>query len=343
MITPAIRFGMNNPIRRIAETPEWFKLADELGLDLIGLGDTPIQMHDIFVQMALAAQHTKRAMLGPWVTLPVVRHPLVAAGSIATIQELSGGRAFFAIGPGDVTAYEIGEQGATMREVEEYTLAVKGMCAGQTVRWHGKEMKLSWPKLPAPVPVWLAGDGPKNLELAGRIADGVIAGNAATVELVQWAQQHVRAGAQQAGRDPSQIEIWYMSRVVLAPTVKEGIELCSFYLASYANVRFRHAMRNKGVPVNDDIAERIRGFRGEYRGDLSHRYEIDHNVRLLKKYGLIDWLAAQFLIAGPPDYCVDRLRQLVKAGAANVYVPLLLPDPLRRTRDLAQQVYKAFR
>jgi 5,10-methylenetetrahydromethanopterin reductase len=343
MPTPKIQFGMNIPGRRVEEFSEWLRLADEIDLGLIGVGDTPIQKHDVYVELALAAQHTKRAKLGPWVTMPIVRHPIIAASSIATIQEMSEGRAFFALGPGDVTIYDIGEAGAKMGDVAEYALAVKGLCAGEVVEYQGKELKLSWPQLPAPVPVWLAGDGPRNLEMAGRIADGVIVGNAATVPLVEWAQYHVRVGAEEAGRDPSQIDMWYMARVAPARTVQEGIDSLAFYLASYANVRFRHNMFDKGVDVDEDTAERIRGFRSEYRGDLSHRHELDHNVKLLKKYGLVQWLADQFLITGPPELCIERLRDLIDAGATNFYVPLLLPDPMGKTRELAKEVFAAFR
>jgi 5,10-methylenetetrahydromethanopterin reductase len=274
------------------------------------------------------------------VTVPFTRHPTVAASSIATIQQLSGGRAFFGIGPGDSAVYNIGRTGATLDQLAAYAAAVKGLCAGEEVVYDGARLKLHWDT--QPVPVWMAGDGEKALQLAGSVADGVIVGNAATPELVTFARENIRRGAEAAGRSLDDLDIWYMVRIHLAPSEAEGVAQMRFYLASYANVRFRKAMRRKGVTVTDDLAERIEGFRRQFHPDDAYNVASERNVALLDKWGLTDWLAGQFLVTGPPDLVGGRLRELVDAGASNIAVPQMLPDLMATTRDLAEHVLPGF-
>src|SRR3546814_17403491 len=57
------------------------------------------------------------------------------------------------------------------------------------------------------VPVWVAGDGPRTLQLAGRIGDAAIVGNGATPELVRYALDQIRIGAESVGRDASEIDV----------------------------------------------------------------------------------------------------------------------------------------
>jgi 5,10-methylenetetrahydromethanopterin reductase len=339
-MTSLVRFGLVRPARFVDGFEAWVTTAEDLGFELFGFGDSQTMWGDPYVAMALAARHSRGAAIGPWVTVPFTRHPTVAASSIATIQQLSGGRAFFGIGPGDSALYNVGRTGATLAEMAAYAAAVKGLCAGEEVEYDGTLLKLHWPT--RPVPVWMAGDGEKALQLAGAVADGVIVGNAATPELVRFARDNIEQGARSSGRSIDDLQVWYMVRIHIAPSEAEGISQMRFYLASYANVRFRKAMRNKGVVVTDDLAERIEGFRREFHPDDAYNVASQRNVALLDKWGLTDWLARQFLVTGPPDLVVARVRELVAAGATNLAVPQMLPDLVATTHDLAEHVLAGF-
>jgi 5,10-methylenetetrahydromethanopterin reductase len=339
---PPIRFGLSRLARAdLGEYLDWAAYADGAGYDLIGFGDSQTLWADTHVMLALTAQRTRRVRLGPMVSNPITRHPTVAANAMSTLQKVSGGRAFFGIGPGDSSIYNIGAKPLPRAAYEEYVLAVKGLCAGERVSYRGETLQMHWEV--APVPLWLAGDGPRMLRLAGRIADGVIVGNGATPELVEFALGHIRAGAESAGRDPARIEIWWMIRVLVAPSEAEGIEALRFYLASYTNVRYRYAMTNKGIAVPPDIQEKIRGLRSEYRGSEHVKPETTFNASLIDKYGLRDWIARQFAITGPAAHCIRRLRDLVDAGATNFVMPQLLPNTLETTQEIAEKILPAFR
>jgi alkanesulfonate monooxygenase SsuD/methylene tetrahydromethanopterin reductase-like flavin-dependent oxidoreductase (luciferase family) len=331
-----VRFGVARPPRLSADFVPWIEHAESVGASLFGFGDSQTMWPDPYVGLTLAASHTRTALLGPMVTTPVTRHPTTAASAIAAVQQLSGGRAFFGLGPGDSAAYNIGVPSVRMAEFEEYATCVRDLCAKHAAVYQGRELKMNWDT--APVPLWVAGDGPRMLELGGRIGDGVIVGNGATPDLVRYAREHIGIGAAQSGRTIDDIEVWYMVRVHVTDTVERGIEDLGFYLASYANVRFRRAMHDKGVTVTDDIAERLTAFRAAYDGGQAYDPSNRHNLDLLDSLGLTRWLADQFLVTGPLEVVVDRVRALVDAGARNIVCPQMLPDPITTTSRLARVI-----
>ena len=337
---PPIRFGFVRPARLPDDFVDWVRATEEAGSSLLGFGESQTMWPSPYIALTLAAEHTRTSRLGTWVTVPVTRHPTVAASSIAAVQQLSKGRAFFGIGPGDSALTNLGLSSVPMAEFEEYATAVRDLCAHRPVTYQGQALTMHW-DTPA-VPLWVAGDGPRMLELAGRIADGVIVGNGGTPGLVEFARRHIAIGAEAAGRSIDDIEVWFMVRVHVASTVAAGIADLAFYLASYANVRFRRAMRDKGVEVTDDIAARITGFRSEFKPDMAYSNANDYNVRLLDKYRLTEWLADQFLVTGPTDRVIARLRELAAAGVRNFAVPQMLPDVRTTTRQVGE-VFAALR
>jgi 5,10-methylenetetrahydromethanopterin reductase len=327
-----VSFGVCRPARLDEDLASWAELSQSIGAELIGFGDSQTMWGDPYVAMTLAADHTTTPRIGPVVTVPVTRHPTVAASAIAGIQEVSNGRAFFAIGPGDSALFNVGEKNLGLAGLAEYAMAVQGLCAGHEVHYAGRRLKLNYAT--RPVPLWLAGDGPKMLELGGRIGDGVIVGNGATPGLVQFARRNIDVGARSVGRTVDDLDVWYMVRVHLARTESQGMSELAFYLASYANVRFRKSMHDKGIDVSEDMARRITAFRSEFAGSQAYDPRSTHNTDLLDKYELRQWLADQFLVTGPLEVVVQKLRDLVDAGARKILVPQMLPDAMTTTAQL---------
>jgi 5,10-methylenetetrahydromethanopterin reductase len=181
----------------------------------------------------------------------------------------------------------------------------------------------------------MAGDGPRSLELAGRMADGVIVGSGATPELVAFARERIAAGAAAAGRDPEEIDVWYLVPVHVAPSREAGIDRLRFYLASYAKVRFRYSMRDKGAEISPDLERRLRGFLQEF--DHAEQFNVGSTVAddLLEKYELTQWLAGQRLVTGPVEEILTQLEGLYRAGARNIFCPQMLPEVLQTTAALA--------
>jgi 5,10-methylenetetrahydromethanopterin reductase len=124
--------------------------------------------------LALCAVNTERIRLGPRVITPVTRHPAVAAGAAATLEELAPRRTLLGLGSGDSAAFNIGRRPASLAELREYAETVRGLLTTGTATYHGAPATLTWKR--AAVPLYLAASGPKTLRLAGRIEAAVAAG-----------------------------------------------------------------------------------------------------------------------------------------------------------------------
>src|SRR5450759_3435853 len=84
------------PIHELIETA---KLGESLGYDQLWYTDVRFQ-RDCFVGLAALATNTQRILLGPGVTDPYSRHPVQTAATIASLDELSNGRALLGLGIG---------------------------------------------------------------------------------------------------------------------------------------------------------------------------------------------------------------------------------------------------
>jgi len=333
-----LRFGTDYYAKDMAAYPDTVRACEEAGLELLGHGDSPCLWHDPYVALAVAAKASTTLRLGPMVTNPVTRHPAVTAAAMASLQELSGGRMVVGIGGGDSAVLNLGLRPAPIDEVVAYAEAVRELTAGRTATYHGEEIRLRWATDPVrPVPVFLAAEGPKKLALAGAIADGVVVSNGLTEEVVRDTIATVRQGSVDAGRPPDAVEIWWMVNFQFADTVDEGVASLRWLLAAGADHVFRFTFDGKRVP--DDKVEGLRRLMAEYaHGEHAVADGSAHNAELVDRYGLREWLGQRFAVTGPPEACVDRLRQIAGYGATNLLFTQLVPDQIGFLRQLGTEV-----
>ncbi|MEC8486652.1 MAG: LLM class flavin-dependent oxidoreductase [Actinomycetota bacterium] len=84
----------------VGEIVELAVLAEQMGYDRCWLFDEGVMTRDVFVTLAAIAERTSTIKIGPGITNPYVRHPGATAAAIASIDELSDGRAFIGVGAG---------------------------------------------------------------------------------------------------------------------------------------------------------------------------------------------------------------------------------------------------
>ena len=104
------KFGILEIPRSSDGAVAYAKLAEAVGFDLVGVADSQSLFREPFVTLGLMGQATAKVMIGTSVTNPITRHPAVMASAIATVQEISGGRAMLGIGTGDRASYNINER-----------------------------------------------------------------------------------------------------------------------------------------------------------------------------------------------------------------------------------------
>ena len=208
------RFGLNRFDSRSVEAfVTDVRRAETLGWDAALQPDSQLRRRDTYVLLAMAARATERIVLGPLLANPVNRHPSVTASSIATIDELAPGRTLLGWGVGDTAVRLAGLRPARVKELEDGTCLMRALLDGKEI-----EVGAARPaRLPhhRPVPIWIAAGGPRTLRMAGGVADGVFIRVGTHRANITRAVEAIRAGAAEAGRDPSSVRVGAIFHTVL--------------------------------------------------------------------------------------------------------------------------------
>ncbi|MEM7466748.1 MAG: LLM class flavin-dependent oxidoreductase [Pseudomonadota bacterium] len=185
---------------------------DEGGFDSAWFPE--ITFNDGLTPMAFVGTDTEHLRLGSAVVGAWSRSPLTMALTMATLNSGLPGRVILGVGSQArpyVTNWHGREYQKPLTAMREFVEIVKRILAGETVSHDGevfsiKHFSLTFPP-PEPVPVYMAAVGPKMLELAGEIADGVI-GAFWSVEYVERVvMPSLRKGAERAGRTLDNFEV----------------------------------------------------------------------------------------------------------------------------------------
>ncbi|WP_227983858.1 LLM class flavin-dependent oxidoreductase [Nocardia spumae] len=161
--------------------------AEELGLDSVWAGESPVTRPraDPTLLLAAVAQATERVGLGTAVLLPALRHPILLAHQLATLDRLSNGRLITGMGGGfpsrnteaqfAALGIDFGRRIGRMRESIEI---MRRLWSGKTVSYEGEHFTFEDVRI-APTPVrprgpaiWLAGSGGPALRRVADLADG---------------------------------------------------------------------------------------------------------------------------------------------------------------------------
>lgn len=154
-------------------------LAESLGYKRAWVYDSPALYGDVWVTLARMADRTDRIGLGPAVLIPNLRHVLVQASAIATLESLAPGRTVAAIGTGFTGRMALGQKALPWREVEAYIRALRALLRGDTVEIEGSMVGMipAGGHLPGPpfdVPILVAANGPKGTAVAHELGDGIM-------------------------------------------------------------------------------------------------------------------------------------------------------------------------
>lgn len=196
-------------------------LAEEIGLDVIGIQDHPYQPRylDTWTLLSYLAARTERITLLPDVINLPLRQPTVLAKAAASLDRLSGGRVELGVGAGafwDAVEAMGGPRrspGASVEALEEAMRIMKAFLGGErSVRLEGKHYTVKGarpgPEPAHPLGLWVGAVGPRMLRLTGRLGDGwlpSVGGSYMAPEDVPANQRRIDEAARKAGRDPAEI------------------------------------------------------------------------------------------------------------------------------------------
>ena len=306
------------------------------GFDGAGILDSQLLSRDTFVVLGQAATNTSRITLFPAVTNPFTRHASVLAGAIQTVEELAPGRVKFVIGTGYTSASTIGRKPATLAETRACIGAVRALLAGETINFAGTPGRLGYASK-RPIPIVMAASGPKAIELAGEIADGVLLLVGFNHGIVGKALEHLERGATRSGRRVEDLEIIWAVRVGLAATTTEARRLARPTAVHWGVLRWGgHWVEPAGLRLPKlDIPDAV----WKIYPDLSHAH--DWEAAIAATSFVPDDVVAQLCdaigLVGTPADCAARIVEMTKLGARTLYLMPLL------TFGLPEQELVAFR
>ena len=191
----------NPPARRVVELA---KRAEANGFTHVWVFDSPVLWQEPFVILARILAETERIVVGPMVTNPGSRDWTVLASTFATLNDAYGPRTICGIGRGDSALRVIGRKPRTLAEMAGAMRVVKGLVAGETVDYHGTELRFPWVERGWDLPMWGAGYGPRALDCIGRNADGFVL-QLADPQILDWTRAAVMDAAAAEGRAPGSV------------------------------------------------------------------------------------------------------------------------------------------
>ncbi|MEU6426748.1 LLM class flavin-dependent oxidoreductase [Microbispora sp. NPDC046973] len=244
-------------------------LADEIGLDIIGIQDHPYlpAFLDAWTLLSTLAGRTERVRLFPDVVNLPLRPPAVLARAAASLDILSGGRVELGLGSGafwDGIAAMGGPRrspGEAVDALEEAIGVLRALWTpgGEGVRLDGRHYRLEGarpgPFPPHPIGLWLGAYKRRMLELTGRLGDGWVpsSGYAAPGELGAMSEI-LDAAAERAGRDPAAIRRAYNIEGRFSGVAGEGFldGPPAMWAERLAGLALAHGMSVFVLAVDDD-------------------------------------------------------------------------------------------
>ncbi len=293
------------PNRTARENVSLAALAESLGFGGVWVTDSPILWRELWVTLTAIAGATTRIGLASAVTSGVTRHPSVTASAALTLSELSGGRFVLGLGNGDSALATIGGRPQTLGGFRETVAALRTLLDGEVAKVGPIGIRVPWAAGPR-VPLYVAASGPRMLELAGAVADGVIMMVGVADTMVRAAIERVRAGAVAASRDPDDM------RVVLWTACAVSDRAPADAIAAVKATVARSVIRKLPLPIPAEHAAAVERIRAQYD------YSFHSNARAPHARLVPDALVGSFAIAGTSASCVEQLRALAPLGLSAV-------------------------
>jgi probable F420-dependent oxidoreductase len=328
-----MRLGITFPFFPLLPLPESLALAretEERGYDAVWVGEAGGA--DAVTAMALLASATTREQIASGVIPFQTRTPVLLGQTGAALGRVAPGR--IALGLGVSSRIIVGQWHGLpferpLAQLREAIAIVRAVMRGERVDFEGKfyrvrNFRLSSPPPSAPVKIYLAALGPKALELAGEVADGVLL-NWIAPETIPESIAHLRTGAVRAGRT-----------------------LDGFEIAAYV----RTCVTDAPDPVRESLARDITGYAivdayGSFFRTSGFAPEVDAVQAAWKagdRAGAVRRISGRVLdalgVIGNRDFCRERLRQFAEAGLT---MPVVVPyarDPAPEASML--QTLRAF-
>ncbi len=334
-------------------------VAEKRGFSHAWLYDSQMLASDVYAALALSAVQTKTIFLGPGVTNPMSRIAPQTACAIASINALAPGRTILGIGTGNTARRTLGMPAARLDVLREHVRVCRELLGGKTTPYQEGERRRMVTflnptsgaiNIQQKIPIYIAASGPKTLELAGEIADGVILFGAVSPSLIHYCMEHVRAGADRAKRNLKDIYTLCMTAFHLTqpgekletPRVRKAV---GPFVTSSSNIFAFSCPNPEALPA--DLREDLMAFKNAYRvpdapietrhlqmyRDYLQGFKKEHASLVTEK------MIRATTLTGSREEIMDAIHAMQKAGIQQVAIQAVT-DPKETIEIFAKTIIK---
>jgi 5,10-methylenetetrahydromethanopterin reductase len=314
----------------ISHHVEVVQQAEAFGFDSVWTADVQLSMKDCYSALTLCAVNTSTIQLATGVTNPITRHPSTIANAFTALDEISNGRALIGIGTGWTGVYPIGLKPASIQQLEDAIMTIRRLCSGEEVEG-GEKGPYRMVTARGPIPIYIAANQPRMLQLSGRVADGVILMGGANEEFTSWQIEHVKRGAEEAGRSMDDIKLDLWAAIAVSDDRDQAIDDVSHWVASQAETFSKWR----------ELPDFLQPYKAEFEAASKVYDRLEHMSQHASHKGavspeLVDYLA----FVGSADQCLGRIRQLQTLGLDGVTLAFRAGGRAERMKTLSEEIIK---
>jgi 5,10-methylenetetrahydromethanopterin reductase len=309
-------------------------LGEQAGFDYLWFPHDTF-MANTWVITSAVAEHTSRIQIGSVGTNPYTTNPAEIATYIATLDELSRGRAVLGLGVHtekmvEWTGIDASDYLPRTREAVEI---IRALLRGEVVEYDGEAFQwseqcyLRFKPYRDEVPIYVCAVGSEYLALSGAIGDGSLP-MITPPESAAYMVSEIVAGARDAGRDPAEVDIAGCGWLSLAKDRGEATDVLRQMVSYFGPYLEAPALATIGLAPED--------FRALGRLVEAGNYD--------EAASLVTDEMTDLAIRGTPEDVIKRIESIVDMGVTQINLGGPLgPDPAEAIRLMGESVIPYFR
>ena len=320
MIAPEAEFGV------LANTA---KLAEKYGFNSLWIADGAYE-RDFNVAMSVVSYATTSIRVAVGVTNPYTRHPVKTACAIASLNELLKGRVILGIGAGSRDMLQsLGEDWVKpVKTCEEAITVIRAIVGGESVDFKGETITTNRIRIQIPVkgdiPIIVGCRRPLMLQMAGRVADGILLDNA-PINYMREAVRYVEKGAYAVSRNIQNFEFGNLVVSSISEDRKEARDRVKRHIPYDFITISERELKTVGLTLKD-----VEPIRAALRRQLPEDFAKARSA-------VTDEMVDEFSVSGNPEDCIHQIEAMEKAGMT--LIMLSLPS---RPEDQPEEMIRLF-
>jgi alkanesulfonate monooxygenase SsuD/methylene tetrahydromethanopterin reductase-like flavin-dependent oxidoreductase (luciferase family) len=355
-----MKFGLNCPAR--IDSWKDMTVAEDLGFTSAWFYDSQMLYSDVYATMALVAEHTKRIKIGTGIAVPSNRIAPVTAHSIATINQMAPGRAMLGIGTGFTGRNMMGLPPVRLDDLREHVRICRALLRGEEVLYReGKRERWirfmhpdrGYINIDASIPIVIAAQGRKALEVSGETGDGWMAPVSGVQEFKQNLDA-VKSAVKSVGRDVRNFSTtMFAAACVLRPgeSLTSGRVRCQMGPMAVVALHALWEASAVAAQLPPSLQSLYEKYRDEYVGKLDlpadRRYlKVHEGHTIYLKPGeerfLTPEVIAAFSMTAPRERIIERIKGLEAAGLDEIAFCVPNDGARERIEELGREIVSRY-